>query len=162
MKLLPAPRRPKGVASELPRLAGKPTHPEPRPDVPLVLEPRVPPRHNPQPQLPLLPPERRLDPLVVPPRAPRLPRLRMHPIDHEVNVLLRPVRVLGHQRLVSPKPEIREQSAAAERARERAARAEELREEALAHPITRALIDDFGARIERVTTRADGDASGRS
>ncbi|MCA9670982.1 MAG: hypothetical protein KC503_35540, partial [Myxococcales bacterium] len=76
-------------------------------------------------------------------------------LGHAVKVMARAL-----QPGEADKPEIREQSAAAERARERAARAEKLREEALSHPITRALIDDFGARIERVTTQADGDAPG--
>ena len=52
-------------------------------------------------------------------------------------------------------PQVMQASAFQEQARKQADRARSLREEAQGHPITRALVDGFGATINSITTEAD-------
>ena len=52
-------------------------------------------------------------------------------------------------------PQVMQASAFQEQERRRADRARQLREEAESHPVTRTLIESFGAKIDAITTEAD-------
>jgi DNA polymerase-3 subunit gamma/tau len=63
------------------------------------------------------------------------------------------VRALRPEEQASP--DLNRMSAAQERSRQQAERAERLREEARTHPLTRVLVEQLGATIERIATEED-------
>ncbi len=52
-------------------------------------------------------------------------------------------------------PQVKEMSAMEDRARKQAVVEEKLKDEARTHPITRSLVENFGANIDSITTKTE-------